>query len=181
MNMRGIDPRTGRDAGDLGLRTECLGHDVRRALVRTAPDVFAFVDMRLDQFGNEGGHRRKARPRGASVATLGRTEVAQDGRKGIVDQDPEIRPPLDIHSGEQRGWDQIVDRRGRVVDEIVEFIFRPGSDSSGIGPSGRPPVRPLACWLGHAYAVGLSGYAALAGKVTIGRTGSRQSRGPYGA
>src|SRR3546814_2800099 len=52
MNMRGIDPRTGRDAGDLGLRTECLGHDVRRALVRTAPDVFAFVDMRLDQFGN---------------------------------------------------------------------------------------------------------------------------------
>src|SRR3546814_6036357 len=77
MNMRGIDPRTGRDAGDLGLRTECLGHDVRRALVRTAPDVFAFVDMRLDQFGNEGGHRRKARPRGASIATIGRTEVAR--------------------------------------------------------------------------------------------------------
>src|SRR3546814_15342282 len=76
-------------------------------------------------------------------STLGRTEVAQDGRKGIVDQDQEIRPPLGIHSGEQRGWDQIVDRMGRVVDEIVEFIFRHGSDSSGIGPSGRPLVRPL--------------------------------------
>src|SRR3546814_11197422 len=96
--------------------------------------------MRLDQFGNEGGHRRKARPRGASVATLGRTEVAQDGRKGIVAQDQEIRPPPGIHSGEQRGWDQIVDRMGRVVDEIVEFLFRHGTSYSGSGPRRPPPV-----------------------------------------
>src|SRR3546814_400470 len=147
-----------------------------------SPDVFAFVDMRPDQFGNEGGHRRKARPRGASVATLGRTEVAQDGRKGIVDQDQEIRPPLGIHSGEQRGWDQIVDRMGRVVDEIVEFIFRHGSDSSGIGPSGRPPVRPLGSGFGHGHAVVISGSASLA--VSATRTSpwwaSSVSRRPIG-
>src|SRR3546814_14775376 len=54
MNMRGIAPRTGRDAGDLGLRTECLGHAVRRALVRTAPYRFAFVHMHTDPKRNSG-------------------------------------------------------------------------------------------------------------------------------
>src|SRR3546814_594890 len=61
MNMRGIDPGAGRDACDISLRAKCLGDDVQRALVRTAPGVLAFVDMRLDQFGKERGHRRKAR------------------------------------------------------------------------------------------------------------------------
>src|SRR3546814_17554176 len=74
--------------------------------------------------------------------------------------------PLGIHSGEQRGWDQIVDRMGRVVDEIVEFIFRHGSDSSGIGPSGRPPVRPLGSGFGHGHAVVISGSASLAVSAT---------------
>src|SRR3546814_5722224 len=94
MNMRGIDPGAGRDACDISPRAKCLGDDVRRALVRTAPGVLAFVDMRLDQFGKARGHRRKARPRGARVATLGRAEVAQDGRKSIVDQVQEMRSPL---------------------------------------------------------------------------------------
>src|SRR3546814_18458544 len=41
MNMRGIDPGAGRDACDISLRAKCLGDDVRRALVRTAPGVLA--------------------------------------------------------------------------------------------------------------------------------------------
>src|SRR3546814_6492905 len=51
-------------------------------------------------------------------------------------------------------------------DLIVEFIFRHGSDSSGIGPSGRPPVRPLGSGFGHGHAVVISGSASLAVSAT---------------